>query len=69
MSRTQRLKQKANMEPVRSEPTMCLDCHLIVTLTYLPDADPVSGAWECRCGAIYPLSRWKIRRALRSSTK
>ena len=57
-------------EPVYSKPTMCLGCHLVVTMSHDSDADSVKGAWECpRCGHKFPFAYWKIKKQTTEKTK
>jgi hypothetical protein len=57
------MRKKMMTGQVRSKPTMCLGCHLVVSMTHASDADPVKGAWECpNCGHKYPFAFWKIRK-------
>jgi DNA-directed RNA polymerase subunit RPC12/RpoP len=64
------MRKQQSSEFVYSKPTMCLECHLVVTMTHKADADPVKGAWECpRCGHRYPFAFWKIRKAQAGRSK
>ena len=46
-----------------SQPTMCLQCHLVVSMFHEQDADARQGAWECpNCGHKYPFAHWKIKK-------
>lgn len=55
---------------VYSQPTMCLQCHLVVRMTHSPDMDPRAGAWECpNCEHKYPFAHWKIKRQSKGKTK
>lgn len=47
-----------------SVPTMCLHCHLVVTM------ELGESAWMCpKCGHEYPVTHWKIRKLRESSTR
>ena len=49
---------------VSSQPTMCLSCHLIITMFHGRNADPIKGAWQCpTCGHLYKFAYWKIKKA------
>jgi predicted RNA-binding Zn-ribbon protein involved in translation (DUF1610 family) len=55
---------------VYSQPTMCLQCHLVVAMSHDPGADARQGAWECpNCGHKYPFAHWKIKKQTRGKTK
>lgn len=55
---------------VFSQPTMCLQCHLVVGMFHEAGADTHEGAWECpHCGHKYPFAHWKIKKQGRSKTK
>jgi len=50
-------------ESVRSHPTLCLSCHLIVEMYHEKGADPVTGHWTCpKCGHEWLFTHWKIKR-------
>lgn len=51
-----------------SQPTMCLQCHLVVGMFHDVAADMRSGAWECpNCGHKYPFAHWKIKKQTRKT--
>ena len=53
-----------------SQPTMCLQCHLVVSMFHEPDADMRNGAWECpNCSHKYPFAHWKIKKQTRGKNK
>ena len=53
-----------------SQPTKCLQCHLVVSMFHEVDADASQGAWECpNCGHKYPFAHWKIKKQTRAKTK
>lgn len=53
-----------------SQPTMCLQCHLVVAMSHEADADPKTGSWECpNCGHKYPFAHWKIKKQTRKLKK
>ncbi len=55
---------------VYSQPTMCLQCHLVVGMFHEPGADARKGAWECpNCGHKYPFAHWKIKKQNRGKTE
>ena len=55
---------------VYSQPTMCLQCHLVGRMSHGLDADARKGAWECpTCGHKYPFAHWKIKRQNKGKTK
>ena len=66
MSRTQRIKQQAKKHARtakeyaqnHSRPTMCLHCHLIVSML----KNEAGQRWECeRCGHLYYFRDWDIK--------
>jgi len=64
------MSQKVETKRVVSQPTMCLQCHLVVAMFYDEDGEPRPGAWECpNCGHKYPFAHWKIKKQTRSRTK
>ncbi len=51
-----------------SQPTMCLQCHLVVAMFHEADADLGTGAWECpNCAHKYPFAHWKIKKRTRKT--
>ena len=49
---------------INSQPTMCLQCHLVVSMFHESEVDTRQGAWECpNCGHKYPFAHWKIKKA------
>jgi hypothetical protein len=58
-----RTPQSATKDFIYSQPTMCLNCHVVVEMFHEPGADPGRDAWECpQCGHKYLFAHWKIKR-------
>ncbi len=61
-----RLKSKR----IYSQPTMCLQCHLVVGMFHDSEEDPSTGAWECpNCSHKYPFAHWKIKKQSRGKSR
>jgi DNA-directed RNA polymerase subunit RPC12/RpoP len=55
---------------VQSQPTMCLQCHLVVSMFHENEHDTQDGAWECpNCSHKYPFAHWKIKKQTRSRNR
>ncbi len=55
---------------INSQPTMCLQCHLVVSMFHESDADARQGAWECpNCGHKYPFAHWKIKKQTKGKSR
>ena len=55
---------------IYSQPTRCLQCHLVVGMFHGVEANTRKGAWECpNCGHKYPFAHWKIKEQGRGKTK
>jgi ribosomal protein L37AE/L43A len=61
-----KMPKQIEKKRVFSQPTMCLQCHLVVGMFHEPDAD----AWECpNCSHKYPFAHWKIKKQTRGKSK
>ncbi len=64
------MSRRTEQKRVYSQPTMCLQCHLVVGMFYEPGTDLRTGAWECpNCSHKYPFAHWKIKKQSRGKTK
>jgi hypothetical protein len=55
---------------INSQPTMCLQCHLVVSMFHESDADPRQGSWECpNCEHKYPFAHWKIKKQTKGKNR
>jgi hypothetical protein len=55
---------------INSQPTMCLQCHLVVSMFHESDADARQGSWECpNCGHKYPFAHWKIKKQTKGKNR
>ena len=58
-----KIAKRIDSKRINSQPTMCLQCHLVVSMFHESDADARQGAWECpNCGHKYPFAHWKIKK-------
>ncbi len=60
------MPKKTENKRVFSQPTMCLQCHLVVGMFH----DPGAEAWECpNCSHKYLFAHWKIKKQARGRNK
>lgn len=64
MSMTNETQPTPADHKVRSVPTLCISCHLIVQLEHVVATEATHDKWVCpQCQHTYPAKHWPIRRA------